>query len=173
MNVNYKKSLKLIILLITSILIATVSAEIYNYMYISGSGQITSTGLYWELGVDAPGGASITGPTASVPMTTNDGNLRNYTDCLRLKNLDAAVHSFNISVTSSTGDIGNFTEFKLVLFNASDVQVAVLDLKTVGSEATSLSIGNTETWRILFELVPIAAPTTNAQVDFEVTLTYV
>lgn len=173
MKINHKKTLKLITLLISSLLIAVVSAEVYNYMYISGSGEITDTGLKWEKGPDAPSTASINGPTASVPLNTSDGNPRNYTDCLRLKNLDTAAHSFNISVTLSTGDKGNFTEFKLVLFNELDVQVAVLDLKTVVSEATSLSIGDSETWRVLFELVPISSPTTGAKVDFEVTLTYV
>jgi len=177
MEINHKKSLKFITLLITSLLIAVASAQIYNYMYISGSGEITTTGLRWEQGDDFPFGGSIVGPTATLPMTTNEGNPRNYTDCLRLHNLDAAVsHSFNITVTSSpssTLNKANFTKFNLVLFNAADVQVAVLDLKTQGSQATSLTIGQGETWRVLFELVPIADPTTGAKVDFEVTLVYV
>jgi hypothetical protein len=171
MKINYKRSLKLITLLISSLLIATVSAQIYNYMYISGSGEITTTGLKWELGPDAPSTASITGPTASVPMNTSNGNPRNYTDCLRLVNLDNAVHSFNLSVTSSTGDIGDFTEFKLVLFDENGTEQTVLSLLTTSS-ATNLSIPNSKTWKVLFELVPISSPTSGAKVDFAVTLVY-
>jgi len=145
-------------------------------MYLSGSGEITTTGLRWEEGDDFPTGASIDGPTTTVPMTTNEGNPRNYTDCLHLVNLDGTTHSFNISVTSSpSSDLNkaNFTKFNLVLFNAAGAQVAVLDLKDPVSQATLLSIGGGETWRVLFELVPIVSPTTGAKVDFEVTLVYV
>ena len=173
MNMNYKKGLKLVTLLITALLIATASAEIYNYMYINGTGTITTTGLRWGIGPDAPAGTTVSGPTVTVALTTNEGNPRNYTQCLNVTNLDDALtHSFNITVSSSTGDIGNFTEFKLVLFNASNAEVAVLDLLAQGSTATFLTIGTSEVWPILFELVPIASPTPNAQVTFEVTLVY-
>jgi len=173
MKINYKKSLKLITLLISSLLIAVVSAEIYNYMYILGSGEITTTGLKWETGPDAPSTTSISGPTVTVPLNTSDGNPRNYTDCLHLVNLDGSAHSFNISVTSSTGDKDNFTEFKLVLFDDSNVEQAVLDLLDDTSSATGLSIPGSKTWRVLFELVPISSPTAGAKVDFQVKLVYV
>jgi predicted secreted protein len=172
MNVKFKKSLKFITLLVTALLIATVSATIYNYMYIAGSGTITTTGLSWELGADAPGTASISGPTVTIPMTTNLGNPRNYTDCLHLINQDGTAHSFNITVTTSTGDAADFTEFNLVLFNAAGTQVAVLDLLTQGAATSDLSIGGSETWQILFELIPIASPTTGDEVDFSLTLVY-
>jgi hypothetical protein len=171
MKINYKKSLKLITLLVSSLLIATVSAQIYNYMYITGSGEITTTGLKWELGPDAPSTASISGPTATVPMNTSNGNPRNYTDCLHLKNLDDAVHSFNLSVTSSTGNKDSFTEFNLVLFDENGTQQTVLNLLDTSS-ATGLSIPNLKTWVVLFELIPIASPTPGAKVDFQVTLVY-
>jgi hypothetical protein len=172
MNVKFKKSLKFITLLVAALLIATVSATIYNYMYIEGSGQITTTGLTWELGTDAPGSASISGPTATIPMTTNLGNPRNYTDCLHLINQDGTAHSFNITVTTSTGDAADFTEFNLVLFNSTSAQVDVLDLLTQGVTTSTHSIGGSETWQILFELIPIASPTTGNEVDFTLTLIY-
>jgi len=50
MNVKYKKSLKIVTLLITAILIATASAQVYRYMYISGTVAIGNTGLRWVLG---------------------------------------------------------------------------------------------------------------------------
>jgi hypothetical protein len=172
MNVKFKKSLKFITLLVMALLIATVSATIYNYMYIAGSGQITTTGLSWALGNDAPGAASVSGPTATIPMTTNLGNPRNYTDCLHLINQDGTAHSFNITVTTSTGDAADFTEFNLVLFNAAGTEVEVLDLLTQGAATSTQSIGGSETWQILFELIPIESPTTGHEVDFTLTLIY-
>ncbi|MDH5483063.1 MAG: hypothetical protein OEY22_09330 [Candidatus Bathyarchaeota archaeon] len=171
MNIHYKKSLKLITLLISSLLIATVSAQIYNYMYIVGSGEITTTGLVWAIGPDAPSTASISGPTATVPMNASGGSPRNYTDCLHIVNQDAAAHSFNLTVTSSTGDADNFTEFNLVPFDESSTEQGVLSLLSTSS-LTGLSIPASETWVVLFELIPIASPTAGAKVDFEVTLVY-
>jgi hypothetical protein len=92
---------------------------------------------------------------------------------LHIVNQDSgSSHSFNITVTSSTGDIDQFTEFNLVLFNTAGDEVAVLNLLTEGSGATLLSIGASQTWRVLFELIPIAEPTPDAQVTFTVTMVY-
>lgn len=52
MKINYKKSLKLVTLLITSLLIATVSAEVYRYMYIYGTITVGSPKLIWLEGED-------------------------------------------------------------------------------------------------------------------------
>lgn len=169
-----RKCLKLLTLLISTLLIATASATIYNYMYILGSGQvITGEGLKWELGTEAPG-ASIAGSTVSgLTLTTNDGTKRNYTDCLHLVNQDLTAHPFNITVTTSSGVWTDFQEFNLVLFNASSSQQAVLDLKIQDNEVTGLSIPASTTWTILFELIPIPAATGLPAENFELTLTYV
>jgi len=176
-NIRSKKALKFLGLLISAMVIAAVSAQVYSYMYIEGSGGVsTGTGLAWELGSSAPGAASIDGNTAkNVNMTVNDGNSRNYTDCLHIVNQDGVAHNFSLEVTKSPStalDKANFTKFNLVLFDVSNVTQAVLDLKTQGSNATGLTIPASVTWRVLFELVPISAPTNGAKVVFEVKLTY-
>jgi len=176
-KIRSRKALKFLGLLISAMVIAAVSAQIYSYMYITGKGAVsTGTGLMWEKGDDAPTGTSIVGNTVSdVNMTVNDGTPANYTDCLHIVNQDAVGHNFSLLVTSSpssAGDKANFTEFNLVLFNASDVIQAVLDLKTQGSNATGLTIPASATWRVLFELVPVSIPTNGATVEFEVELTY-
>ena len=173
----FKKSAKFLILLLTSMLIATVSAQVYSYMYITGKGGVsTGTGLKWELGDDAPAGSTIDGGTVSdVNMTVNEGNSKNYTDCLHIVNQDGVAHNFTLEVTqspSTAANKANFTEFNLVLFDVSNATQAVLDLKTEGSIATGLTIPASVTWRVLFELVPISTPTDGATVDFEVELVY-
>ena len=177
-KIRSKKALKFLGLLISAMVIATVSAQVYNYMYIQGTaGIVTGTGLEWVKGPDAPAGATIDGNTVKdLNMTTNEGNVRNYTDCLRIKNNDAATHDFTLKVTkivnSTTGALGNFTEFNLVVFNNASAQVAVLNLKVLDTTTATLTIGNIESWRILFEIIPISTPTAGAKVCFAVELTY-
>jgi hypothetical protein len=175
MNLNYKKATKIMVLVISSILIAAVSAQVYSYMYIQGTGEATTTGLRWVQGADAPAGTTISGSTVTaLPLTTNEGTAKNYTDCLRIQNLDAAEgHAFSLTVTSSTGNVTNWQEFNLVVFNAvtGGTQQAVLDILTLDS-VTGLTIPQGATWGILFELKPIANPKTSQQIVFTVRLTY-
>ncbi len=171
-----KKSAKFLILLLTSMLIATVSASVYSYMYIQGTAEATTTGLRWVNGTDTPTGTTISGGTvSSLALKTNEGNARNYTDCLRIQNLDAGeAHNFFLNVTSSTGNMSNWQSFKLVLFNATSggTKQAELDILTQGASVGGLTIPASATWGVLFELVPIANPMTGQQIVFEVKLTY-
>jgi hypothetical protein len=176
MNANYRKIAKILALLVSSILIVTVSAEVYNYMYIQGTAEATTTGLRWVEGADAPTGTTIVGSTVTaLPLTTNGGIPRNYTDCLNIQNLDAAEgHTFSLTVTSSTGNVGNWQEFNLVVFDAvtGGTQQAVLDILTQDATVTGLTIPQGVTWGILFELKPIASPLTGQQIVFTVQMTY-
>jgi len=144
-------------------------------MYIQGTGEATTTGLRWVAGVDAPSATDISGGTVSnFNLTTEGGNERNYTDCLRIQNLDAVAHDFFLNVTTSTGNKTNWQEFNLVLFNATSggTQQAVLDIKTQGANVSGLTIPASAIWGVLFELIPIDNPMTGQQVVFEVKLTY-
>jgi hypothetical protein len=175
-KIRSKKALKFLGLLISAMVIAAVSAQVYSYMFIQGTGEATTTGLRWVAGVDAPTGTDISGATVSnFNLTTNEGNPRNYTDCLRIQNLDPAEdHNFMLNVTSSTGNVSNWQEFNLVLFNATTggTQQAVLDILTENANVTGLTIPQGETWGVLFELVPIANPMTGQPIVFTVQLTY-
>jgi hypothetical protein len=173
-KIRSRKALKFLGLLISAMVIAAVSAQVYSYMYIQGTGEVTTTGLRWVLGADAPNGTTISGGTVSnFNLTTEGGNERNYTDCLRIQNLDASEdHIFMLNVTSSTGNVSNWQEFNLVLFNNASVQVAVLDILTPNANVTGLTIPQDVTWGVLFELVPIANPIPNDPIVFTVQLTY-
>ncbi len=60
-----KKSLKIVGLLIASLILATVSAQVYSYMYINGSATITGSELVWAAGENAPAGTTIDGHTVN------------------------------------------------------------------------------------------------------------
>ena len=107
MKVNFKKSLKLVTLLATSLLIATAAAQTYRYMYIDGSVTISSAKMVWLEGADAPAGTTIDGATVTVDLPVEAGSPINFTECLFLKN-ENATGSFtldiNVTTAVSTGD---------------------------------------------------------------------
>jgi len=100
MKINHKKSLKFVTLLITSLLIATVSAQVYRYMYIDGSITVTSAKMIWILGGEAPPDASISGSTAILDFDVEEGTPANFSNVLFLKNDNASgFFIYNITVT--------------------------------------------------------------------------
>jgi len=176
-KIRSSKALKLLGLLISSLFIATVSAQVYNYMYIQGSGVAsTTTGLKWELGLDAPGSAAIDGYTVTNLNFSIGATPANRSDCLRIVNQDAGEsHIFNLRTMNSWGNYTNFQEFNMVVFDGdpegAGVQQDVLDLSTQGATTSDMTIPSSATWYILVEIVPISNPL-NQQVFFEVELMY-
>jgi len=175
-KISSKKALKFLGLLISAMLIATVSATVYNYMYIQGSGVAsTAEGLKWDLGTNLPSPApTIVGYTVTNLNFSTGASPANYTDCLRIVNQDTPeTHLFNLRVKSSWGGWTDYSEFNLVVFNATTggTQQEVLDLKTPGAQTANMTIPASATWSILFEIVPVANPTAT-KVYFEIELMY-
>jgi len=169
MKTNYKKALKLVILMMTSILIATASAQIYSYMYIEGSGRITTGGLKWEEGYNFPEGASIQGAyVKNLNFSVPKDSILNITDCLRIVNQDNKPYTFKLEVTAVGGDPGNFTTFDLVVYNSTDV--ARLSVKATGS-TQDITIGASKTLYIRFEIETVMG-TESGYFYFTVKLTY-
>jgi hypothetical protein len=171
MKMNYKKSLKFITLLLASLIVATVSAEIYSYMYIEGSGNITSEELMWELGTN-PCGATIQGYTVkNLNMSIPKNTPKNITDCLHLVNNDDTYgYTFNLTTTIVGGNASKFTTFDIVIYKLDWTQVAKFSIKNQGS-ATNLSIAASETLYIRFEINPLLDQS-NGYMYFTLKLTY-
>jgi hypothetical protein len=174
MNMNYKKSLKLVTLLATALIIATASAQIYSYMYIQGSGTITTGGLEWALGSSAPGtaaiqGYTVTGLNLSIPVNT----FKNFTDCLEIVNNDLTSHTFSVETNVMGGSPSEFTTFNLILYNSTSGygSYATIDLKTQGAIASNLHISGSATMFIRFEVDPVL-DATSGYMYFTVRLTY-
>jgi hypothetical protein len=170
MNAKHKKSLKIVTLLITAILIATASAQIYSYMYIHGSATISGSELVWALGANAPTGASISGHTVndmnfSVPQNT----FKNFTDALELTNNNATTITFNLTSVVTGGSTADFTTLDLVVYDSAGT-IDSLDVLTNGA-ATDIDIDSSETLNIRFEIDPLTDATTG-DVAFTITLTY-
>ena len=176
MNMNYKRSLKFLTLLIMSILIAAVSADIYSYMFIEGSGTITgSEQLSWVAGASAPAGATFQGAyVKNLNLSIPENTPRNFTDCIELVNNNATASiTFGLEVTAVGGVPTQFTTFDLVLSDAADggTRLASGSLKTTGTIATGLIIAASDTLYIRFEVNP-AVDQTSGYMWFTIRLTY-
>jgi len=169
---EYKKSLKLVTLLITALIIATVSAQVFRYMYIDGSVTVGAAKLVWIKGSEAPSGATVTGSTVTMPINAEPGTPQNITYCLYLNNSDTVAHNMTISVTTAV--TSDFDEFKIHIYtNSTQTFVDTLDVTISDSYETytgnnPLSAG--EAYRMAFELAP--STTASGSYDFDIKVEY-
>jgi hypothetical protein len=171
MQINTKKSLKFITLLVFASIIGTASATIYSYMYIQGSGSIGAGGMSWAKGTDAPAGSSISGVyVRSLNFSIPVNNPKNFTDALHLINTDATSHTFSIAAAVTGGSTLNYTSFDMVVYQSGGARVGKISVKDSGS-ASGLSISGSTTLYVRFEVVPVT-DATNGYMAFTVTLTY-
>lgn len=162
MKINYKKIVKFTTLLIVSLLIATVSAEVYRYMYMEGTISVTGAKLVWIEGADVD--STISGSTVTFTLNVEEGTPINFTEAVFLKNTNATgSFNYNITITqalsSSDFNIGkmyvyeNYStpstwtyNFTLDLTDANDFHYSSLDAgnylrMTIGVNATNTNGG--------------------------------
>jgi hypothetical protein len=149
-TIRGKKSLKLIFLLLTSLLIATVSATIYSYMYIDGSVTVGTAKLVWIAGSDVLD-ASISGGTVTIDLDVQPGQLQSFTYGLYLKNQDTDPHNMTINVTTPLSGT-YFTTAKMHIYmNSTGSFVHTIDMTTSDSYATS-PLSASGVYRLTFEI---------------------
>jgi len=171
MNAKYKKSLKIVTLLITALLIATASAQIYSYMYIHGGATISGSELVWGLGENAPTVASISGHTVNnVNFSVPQNTFKNFTDALNITNNNATSITFDLAADITGGSTADFTTLDLVVYDSTGAREGDLDVLTEDT-ATGIVIASSETLYIRFEIDPLTDATTG-DVAFTITLTY-
>jgi hypothetical protein len=175
MNAKYKKSLKIISLLITAIIIGTVSAATYNYMYLSGSVTVGGTKIIWIAGADAPGDISMTGSTVTMDLDVQNGTYQVFTEALFLKNQDTGNnHDLNITVTTELSTADFDTANAIVYENTTtpgvwtEVDTLVL---TTASDQISGTLTDGGYYRFTFEIQ--AKPDASGQKSFVLQVTYV
>jgi len=101
-KISSKKALKFLGLLISAMLIATVSAVTYRYMYIDGSITVGAPKMIWILGNNAPGDASISGSTVTMDLDVENGTHMVFEDVLFLKNEDDTnSYAYNLTMTTA------------------------------------------------------------------------
>jgi hypothetical protein len=164
MKINYKKSLKLITLLISSMLIATVSAQYYRFLYIEGSVTISTTGLTWVKGEQAGTNVSISGTTATVSLSLSNGTTTNITNYLYLKNLDGTSHSITINITDAANSgLYETLGFNITIYdNSTSDYIGSLNVLSTTSYYSDIIDANA-VWHITFQIA--TRPESSGQSD--------
>jgi len=158
MKINHKKSLKFVVLLITSLLIATVSAAIYDYMYLDASVGVQGISLAWTLGADnETAGTQINGLTATLTQLKGPPNgTRIYDDPVRLNNTGTVLVTFDLLVSNVSGDTNHMDSIIVRIYsldaNAWIKNVTVWSNGAKGDDVTGLSIPAGHMWRFQWEI---------------------
>ena len=158
MKLNYKKSLKFVTLLISALLIATVSATIYDYMYLNANVGVQGMALAWKLGADnSTAGTQINGVTATLTNLKGPPNgTRIYADPVRLNNTGGSTVTFDLIVDTVSGNTGYLDSIFVRIYNvtngASIRNVTVWSNGVKGTNETNLQIGSNYVWRFQWEI---------------------
>jgi len=155
MKPNYKKSLKLITLLITSLLIAAVSADVYNYMFLNASIGVEGLPLAWAQGTDSGVTFTPAGATCSISgLQGPAGGTKIYSYAVGLA--ASAATTFHLRIVSVTGANTSMSSIVVRLYDTtsgdSKGNMTVWTGSAVGSDLTDLQIANGETWRFQWEI---------------------
>jgi hypothetical protein len=170
MKTNIRKILKFTTLLITSLLIATVSAQIYDYMYLNANVGVQGMALAWISGPDGDSaGTQINGVTATLTSLKGPPNgTRIYADPVRLKNTGASQVTFDLLIDTVGGDTGYLNSIIVKIYNTNSsawVQnVTIWGNGGKGSDVAGLSISSGHIWRFQWEITWNANATTSHSV---------
>lgn len=161
MNINYKKTIKLIALLITSLLISFASAQSYSELFMYGTDiTIGTASVQFESGGNTTtmGGAdAINTPGTEVTFDTipniEPGEVRTYIQAVNITNNAASAKTINISFFSLTGPWStNFDYINVTMLDATGTQKGdSIEIVSSGSnvtETTGQSIPSGETWTV-------------------------
>jgi len=165
MEVNYKKLLKISVLLLSSVIIGAVSAANYGHLYIQGTVTVGTRSLQW-----VKDGSPVPGDTVSITLNVEQYTPTNISGSLYLKNTHTTNnYSLTLTVTSAASH-SDFDELIVYVYengSGSWSQVGTLDALTLGSSLSG-TINAGEYFRFDFW---VNATTTNGG-TFEITVEY-
>jgi len=180
MNVNYKKTIKLIALLITSLLISFASAQSYSELFMYGTDiTIGTADVKFVAGGNTTTMGSINTPGTEVTFNTipdiKPGETRTYIQAVNITNNAASPKTINISFVSLTGPWStNFDYINVTMIDASGTQqgnsIEIVSSGTNVTETTGQSLPNGQTWTIkwIIKAKQGAAVTESISITFKV-----
>ena len=154
-----RKCLKLLTLLISTILIAAASAQLYGEMYMDATVTVGGAKtLVWEAGVDASeAGTTIDGPTCTLDSLDEGlaGLTYPYSDPVGLSNIDLInLHTFDLIIQDCSGSGTAELDLIEVKLYETDTLKHTLTVwnGAQGSDLTDLSIPADTVWRFQWEI---------------------
>ena len=175
MNIKYKRSLKIVTLLITSLLIATASAATYNYLFLNAAIGVETLPLVWSAGTDSTVIFTPAGATCSISNLTGPaGGTKNYSDAVRLTATSDVT--FDLQLESISGNTSEMDSIFVTVYDTNgDVFKGNLTVWNAGSPGATpvedLSILTSDIWRLAWQISwkSTATGTENIDVVLKVT----
>lgn len=159
MNMNYKKSLKLVTLLITSLIIAMVAADTYSELFMYGTDITIGTAKVTFTDGDDTGTISsgITSQGTEVTFDTmpqiEPGETRTYNEAVNITNGATGPKTITIDFVSVTGDFETDFDYVNITMidaggtpkgNSIEIISGASDVTTTGG----VSMTNGEVWAV-------------------------
>jgi hypothetical protein len=182
---SHKKSVKLLILLLSSLLIASASASVYYSMIMQPSVTVTGATIVFAQGNDWPSESTMGSNSTfvSLALKAYPNATLIYDQPLNISNTDSASHQFrlrHISITPATGNaqVANFTFFNFVVEDAAGVAQASFNYTITGTTwntpttTSSMTLPANTQWIIYVETKATGganAVTANLQISVDVT----
>lgn len=178
MKINWKKSLKLLTLLVSALIIATASAAIYYSLGITGS-LTTAVTVCFDEGEDWPSGSTMgTGNTTAIlDLKAYPNTTLTYEKAINVSNTGSTTPSVrlrHVSITNGTADVGNFTYLNVVLLDDTSTQQGYLNYTVSGTDfisaesTTYQQMDANDKWYIQIETKAVAAATAGSAANIEV-----
>jgi hypothetical protein len=171
MNVKYKKSLKLVTLLISSIIIATVAAQSYSELFMYGQDVTIGTAtVKFTAGDDTStlgGGDAINTAGTTVTfdaITIAPGDTATYNEAVNITNSAGTTKTVTITVESVTGNFDTNFDYLNVTMIAADGStkgnnIEVVSSGTNSTTTTGQTMSNGEVWAVRWILKAKATAT--------------
>lgn len=168
-----ERPVKLLTLLLTSMLIATASAAVYNYMYMEATPiSVYAAKVVFENGSDATEAGTSPGTNGTyVKFTSMSGwpnATRVYENATVIHNTDGSINfPCQLSVDSFSG--ANIDELYVRLFDDTDTYHSTVQVHGT-SNSTTFTIGSGEVWRVEWRIKWSATTPTGSTATATLTL---
>ncbi len=174
MNLGSKKSLKLIVLLVSSFLIAFVSAQTYSELFMHGAPiSIGAASVYFTNGANttaiSTGGINTAGTEVTFDniAAMEPGQTKTYEQAVNITNNSGVRKNINMSLQTLTGQfIANFDYINVTIIAKNGTALgSSIEIVSSGTNVTStgnLGMANSEVWLVRW-IIKAKTGATNGQ----------
>jgi hypothetical protein len=181
-NIKLTKWTKFLILLLTSLLVATANAAIFYSMTMQPQVMVSTPVLKFSTAPDEPSGSTVNDAWCRLTAKSYPNATLTYEQAAYINNTDDTnAHSFmlkHVSITPANGTsaVGNWTSIKFLFYNSSgyvfslNYTVSVTDwiLEPSSGETNYYSIPANEGWWIRLETLSPATATTGNDCEIQI-----
>jgi hypothetical protein len=168
-----KKSLKIVTLLIASLIIATVSAEVYYSLAVTSTISVASNDVYFMPGTDSTSAGASMGSADNTTITFTNlkaypGITTTYAQAAIVRNnATATPYQIRMRPVSLTGDATNFVFVNFTLVEGSTTKASLNYTSngstwTTPSETSFISITADTNWSLVIETKAVAEATSDS-----------